>query len=67
MLINEVTKTINASYNTIRKQILKDSKYYTYTNNILLVSEKGYTMLQDKYGIRAEVMTEDNVNFYKVN
>lgn len=64
MKINDVTKKIDASYNTVKKFIEKNELYYKFINNILHVTKKGVQALEEEYGLRSEVMSEDNIDFY---
>lgn len=65
MLINDVIKKIDASYNTVRTQIKKNNQYYEYKNKILHVTDLGYIMLEEKYGLKAEILSDEDINFYK--
>lgn len=65
MKIKDVENRINASYNTIKKFVEKDSSYYHKINNIIHVSDKGLEELENKYGLNSYVITDDNVDFYK--
>lgn len=65
MKINDITNKIDASYNTIKKFVEKNPKYYKKINNIIHVSDEGLEALESQYGFRSEVMSETNVDFYK--
>lgn len=65
MKINDITKEIDASYNTIKKFIESNNNYHEKINNVLHVTNQGFTALEKEYGIRAEVMSDTNVDFYK--
>lgn len=65
MKINDVTKRIQASYNTVKKFIEKDPVYYETIHNVLHVTEKGVAALEEEYGLRSEVMSESNIDFYR--
>ena len=65
MKINDITNRIDASYNTIKKFVEKSPEYYKKINNIIHVSNEGLEALEGKYGVRSEVMSDTNVDFYK--
>lgn len=65
MKISEVEKRINASYNTIKKYVENNPEYHKQTDNVLHVTELGLEMLEKKYGMRGEILTDDNIHFYK--
>lgn len=65
MKINDVTKRIQASYNTVKKFIEKNPVYYETIHNVLHVTEKGVAALEEEYGLRSEVMSESNIDFYR--
>lgn len=65
MKINDITTRIDASYNTIKKFVEKNEDYYEMKNNILHVTKVGLLALESKYGVRSEVMSDTNINFYK--
>lgn len=65
MKINDVTKKVDASYNTVRKFIEKDATYHKRVKNILHVTEEGIEALEEEYGLRSEVMSESNIDFYR--
>lgn len=65
MKINDITSKIDASYNTIKKFIEKNEEYYEMKNNVLHVTKVGLAELERKYGVRSEVMSDTDVDFYK--
>ena len=65
MKINDITNKIDASYNTIKKFIEKNEDYYENKNNVLHVTKIGLAALESKYGVRSEVMSDTDVDFYK--
>lgn len=65
MLVSDVAKRIDASENTIRKHIKTNKNYFTKKDNILHVTDEGLYSLEEKYKFRAEVLSEDNIQFYK--
>ena len=65
MKISDIEKRINASYNTIKRFIEKNSEYNEKIDNVLHATELGLEQLELEYGIRSEVLTDDNVDFYK--
>ena len=66
MKINDVKDKINASYNTIKKFILSNSKYHKTIDNVLHVTDLGYEKLVEVYGIKAGLLSDDSVDFYKI-
>lgn len=66
MKINEVRDRINASYNTIKKFILSNPEYNEKKDNVLHVTELGYEKLIDIYGIKTGLLSDDSVDFYKI-
>lgn len=66
MKINYVKDKINASYNTIKKFILSNSEYHKTIDNVLHVTNLGYEKLLEVYGIKAGVLSDDSVDFYKI-
>lgn len=65
MKIKQVENRVNASYNTIKNFIMKDSNYYEMKNDVIHVTDHGLQKLEDHYGIRGEILTDDNILFYK--
>lgn len=65
MKISDIEKRINASYNTIKRFIEKNPKFSHKINNVLHATDLGLQELESKYGVRSEVLSEDNVDFYK--
>lgn len=66
MKINEVKDRINASYNTIKKFILSEENYHVTKDNVLHVTEEGYDRLVDIYGIKSTLLSDDSLEFYKI-
>lgn len=65
MKISDVEKRVNASYNTIKRFIEKDDTYSEVINNVLHATDLGIEQLENEYGIRSELLSDDNVIFYK--
>lgn len=65
MKINDITDKIDASYNTIKKFVEKNKDYYEKKNNIIHITKEGFIALEEKYGVRTEVMSENNIDFYR--
>ena len=65
MKINDITNKIDASYNTIKKFVEKNEDYYENKNNVLHVTKTGLVALESKYGVKSEVMSDTDVDFYK--
>lgn len=65
MKISDVEKRVNASYNTIKRFIEKDDTYNEVINNVLHATGLGIEQLEKEYGIRSELLSDDNVIFYK--
>ncbi|MDE8272642.1 hypothetical protein PT189_08750 [Erysipelothrix rhusiopathiae] len=65
MKISDVEKRINASYNTIKRFIEKDDSYNEIIDNVLHATDLGIAQLEIEYGIRTEVISDDNIDFYK--
>lgn len=65
MKISDVEKRINASYNTIKRFIEKDDSYNEIIDNVLHATNLGIEQLEVEYGIRTEILSNDNVDFYK--
>ena len=65
MKINDITNKIDASYNTIKKFVEKNEDYYENKNNVIHVTNVGFSALEEKYGVRSEVMSDTDINFYK--
>jgi hypothetical protein len=65
MKISDIEQRINASYNTIKRFIEKNPKYHEKINNVLHATDLGLKELEAKYGIKTEVLADDNVDFYK--
>ena len=65
MKISDIEKRINASYNTIKRFIESSPEYNEKINNVLHATDLGLHELEAKYGIKSEVLSDDNVDFYK--
>ena len=65
MKISDVEKRVNASYNTIKRFIEKDDTYNEIIDNVLHATELGLEQLEMEYGIRTEILSDDNIDFYK--
>ena len=65
MKISDIEKRINASYNTIKRFIEKNPEYNEKINNVLHATDLGLEQLELEYGVKAEVLSDDNINFYK--
>lgn len=65
MKISDVEKRINASYNTIKRFIEKDDNYNEIIDNVLHATDLGIEQLEIEYGIRTEILSNDNIDFYK--
>ena len=65
MKISDIEKRINASYNTIKRFIEKNPEYNEKINNVLHATDLGLEQLELEYGIKAEILSDDNINFYK--
>lgn len=65
MKISDIEKRINASYNTIKRFIESSPEFNHKINNVLHATDLGLEELESKYGVRSEVLSEDNVDFYK--
>ena len=65
MKISDIERRINATYNTIKKFIESDPEYHKKVDNVLHATDLGMDKLEEKYGIRGEILTDDNIHFYK--
>lgn len=65
MKISDVEKRVNASYNTIKRFIEKDDTYNEVIDNVLHATDLGIEQLEMEYGIRTEILSDDNIDFYK--
>ena len=63
--ISDIEKRINATYNTIKKFIESEPEYHKKVDNVLHATDLGMDKLEDKYGIKGEILTDDNIHFYK--
>lgn len=66
MKINDVRNKIDASYNTIKKFILSEPEYHEKIDNVLHVTNVGYEKLLEIYGIKSGLLSDDSVDFYKI-
>ena len=65
MKISDVEKRVNASYNTIKRFIQKNDTYNEVIDNVLHATDSGIEQLEKEYGIRSELLSDDNIDFYK--
>lgn len=65
MKISDVEKRVNASYNTIKRFIEKEDSYNEVIDNVLHATDLGIEQLEMQYGIRSEILSDDNIDFYK--
>lgn len=65
MKISDVEKKVNASYNTIKRFIEKDDTYNEVIDNVLHATDLGIKQLEMEYGVRTEILSDDNIDFYK--
>ena len=65
MKISDIEKRINASYNTIKRFIEKNPEYNEKIDNVLHATDLGLEQLELEYGVRSEILSDDNVDFYK--
>ena len=65
MKISDVEKRVNASYNTIKRFIEQDDTYNEVIDNVLHATDLGIELLEKEYGIRSELLSDDNIDFYK--
>lgn len=65
MKISDIERRINATYNTIKKFIESDPEYHKKVDNVLHATDLGMEKLEEKYGIKGEILTDDNIYFYK--
>ena len=63
--ISDIEKRIDATYNTIKRFIESDPEYHKKVDNVLHVTDLGIDKLEEKYGIKGEILTDDNIHFYK--
>lgn len=63
--ISDIEKRINATYNTIKRFIESDPEYHEKIDNILHATDLGMDKLEEKYGIKSEILTDDNIHFYR--
>ncbi|MDE8133652.1 hypothetical protein PT114_08805 [Erysipelothrix rhusiopathiae] len=65
MKISDVEKRVNASYNTIKRFIEKNDSYNEIIDNVLHATDLGIEQLENEYGVRSELLSDDNIDFYK--
>ncbi|CAM2917455.1 hypothetical protein [Erysipelothrix tonsillarum] len=65
MKISDVEKRVNASYNTIKRFIEKDDSYNQIIDNVIHATDLGIEQLEKEYGVRSELLSEENIDFYK--
>lgn len=65
MKIKQAEGRINASYNTIKRFIEQKSEYNEKIEGVIHVTDKGLKELEKKYGVRTEILSDDNIHFYK--
>lgn len=65
MKIKQVENRVNASYNTIKKFIETDSSYYEINNSVIHVTKVGLAKLEERYGLKSEILADHEVVFYK--
>ena len=65
MKISDVEKRINASYNTIKRFIERDDTYNQIIDNVIHATDLGIEQLEKEYGVRSELLSEENIDFYK--
>ena len=65
MKISDVEKRVNASYNTIKRFIEKDDSYNEIIDNVIHATDSGIEQLKKEYGVRSELLSDDNIDFYK--
>ena len=65
MKISDIEKRVNASYNTIKRFIEKDDSYNEVIDNVLHATDLGIEQLEMEYGVRSELLSDDNIDFYK--
>lgn len=65
MKISDIEKRINASYNTVKRFIEKNPEYNEKINNVLHATDLGLKQLELEYGVRSEVLSDDNIDYYK--
>jgi hypothetical protein len=63
--ISDIQTRVNASYNTIKRFIESNPKYHEKIDNVLHATDLGVEKLEEKYGLRGEILTDDNIHFYK--
>lgn len=63
--ISDIEKRIDATYNTIKRFIESDPEYHKKVDNVLHATDLGMDKLEEKYGIKGEILADDNIYFYK--
>lgn len=64
--ISDIERRINATYNTIKRFIESDPEYHKKVDNVFHVTDLGIDKLEEKYGIKGEILTDDNIFFIKI-
>ena len=64
-MIFEANKKHTWNLGTIKKFIESDPEYHKKVDNVLHATDLGMDKLEEKYGIRGEILTDDNIHFYK--
>ena len=65
MKISDIEKRIDATYNTIKRFIESNSEYHEKIDNVLHATDLGMDKLEEKYGVKGEILADDNIYFYK--
>ena len=63
--ISDIEKRIDATYNTIKRFIESNSEYHEKIDNVLHATDLGMDKLEEKYGVKGEILADDNIYFYK--
>ena len=63
--ISDIQTRVNASYNTIKRFIESNPKYHEKIDSVLHATDLGIEKLEEKYGLKGEILTDDNIHFYK--
>ena len=64
--ISDIQTRVNASYNTIKRFIESNPKYHEKIDNVLHATDLGVEKLEEMYGLRGEILTDDNIHFTKI-
>lgn len=65
MKIKQAEERINATYNTIKKYVEKNQDFYQVIEGIIHVTEEGLKALEEKYGIRSDILSDQDIQFYQ--